>query len=141
MEIYLYIAFMSIHGSLAGFDLMVVIFLCREWTKPKSIFSSSYFIILNYGYMIDVVFTVFWIYGHINNYSPTDPLTPAVIITQWFAQLDLGLWNAILGFNRCTALAFPTAHKKVGFWLLNLVCFLFRHHLRLPILKAIIYFR
>lgn len=109
----------SLNILLIIFQITVIVFLFAQIRKIKSIFRSAYFIILVSMYVLDIVFSIAWIYGHLVFYSRFAPYMIAVNVVQWYAQNLLGFWEALLGLNRCTALAFPMLHNMVG---LDYVC-------------------
>ena len=103
-----------IHILLSVLTLLVAVFLCHQFTKPKSIFRSAYFVILTYSYILDTIFSIAWIYGHWIEYDTRNSFIVVILPIQWHAMYILGLLDAILGFNRCTALGFSMWHKKVS---------------------------
>ena len=107
----------TINILLAIFQFFVMVFLFRQLLKPKSPFCSAYFALLNLVYLIDFIFTFFWIYGHLVLYRSTAPWMPAVNFVSTYAQSLLGAWEFLLALNRCTALAFPRLYKKVSWGL------------------------
>ena len=105
--------FLGVHLIVTLLKATVIGFLTTEWTKPSSIFQSAYFIILNFGYWGDLLFSICWMTGHLTHYSDTNPLLPVFLLLQWHFQFLLGFWNSMLSFNQCTAFAFPFLHSKV----------------------------
>ena len=104
---------MFVNVILLMMNLMVSIFLCREFRKTKSMFKTPYFYILNSFYMVEMVFCVCWVYGRTRNYALEDPFLSVVLTVQWYCYCLTGIWEAVLGLTRCTVLAFPKVHKMV----------------------------
>uniref|UniRef100_A0AC35FFT9 Serpentine receptor class gamma n=1 Tax=Panagrolaimus sp. PS1159 TaxID=55785 RepID=A0AC35FFT9_9BILA len=113
---YIYYTEMGFAAILFGINILISIFLCNEFRKPKSIFRSSYFYILNSFYVLRIPYTVAWVYGRTSYYQLDDPLLPYVLLLQWYTQSLQGMWEAVLGLSRMTALAFPNLHKLVSFY-------------------------
>uniref|UniRef100_A0A914QX60 Uncharacterized protein n=1 Tax=Panagrolaimus davidi TaxID=227884 RepID=A0A914QX60_9BILA len=61
--------------------------------------------------VILIPYTVAWVYGRTSYYQVDDPLLPYVLLLQWYVQSLQGMWEAVLGLIRMTALAFPNLHK------------------------------
>ena len=95
-------------------NILVSVFLCAEWTKSKSIFKSAYFYLLNSFFILNIPFTFFWVYGRTIFYALDNPLLPEVLVVQWYVSGCKGIWEAVMGLSRCTALAFPALHTKVS---------------------------
>lgn len=96
-------------------ELIIVIFLFSEYRKKKSDVKSAYFFIMSLGFIVNMCYAIFTTAGELINWSRNYILMINIItFVQWYAQFSIGPWNAALGFNRCTALAFPLLHQKVG---------------------------
>uniref|UniRef100_A0A914PMA8 Uncharacterized protein n=1 Tax=Panagrolaimus davidi TaxID=227884 RepID=A0A914PMA8_9BILA len=88
-------------------ELLIVIFLTIKLFKCDSHFKDAYYVILNIGYIFDLIKFINQII------HDKDTYLMRMVIHGWYSTYFLTLWNAILCCNRCTALAFPKAHKKV----------------------------
>uniref|UniRef100_A0AC35GJK5 Serpentine receptor class gamma n=1 Tax=Panagrolaimus sp. PS1159 TaxID=55785 RepID=A0AC35GJK5_9BILA len=125
----IYYLLMAIHIVLYFVQIGICIFICAEWRKAKSTYKSAYFIILISFYCLDLPCQVLWVYGRTINYNLNDPLLPLILISQWYKGYVIGIWEAVLGLTRCTAMAFPNLHNKLwdgkGLWFALLFIYLF----------------
>uniref|UniRef100_A0A914RDV0 Uncharacterized protein n=1 Tax=Panagrolaimus davidi TaxID=227884 RepID=A0A914RDV0_9BILA len=90
----------------------VVAFLLWEFTKKNSRFRNSYFIILCYGFFVDLVcFSPFWMSKKIN--LGENFLKFGFGIAEWYSDFWYCFWNMILAFNRATAVWLPFQHTQL----------------------------
>ena len=90
-------------------ETLIVIFLCAQYFKTKSNYKSAYFVILNLGYMADLVLFINWVIPlNINVYYFT------LVVFEWYITYFITIWNVILCINRCTALVFIVKYEKVS---------------------------
>ena len=110
--VYWLAVFLSDLGALI--ELIIVIFLFHEFCRKKSSVKSAYFFIMSLGFVVDIMVCVMSTIGDIINWNLELWIMKIISLVLWYGQFSIGAWNAILGFNRCTALAFPVLHQKVG---------------------------
>ena len=96
-------------------EVILVIFFCKKvfLSSKNSDLKSAYFLINVIGYIVDIISsgssTIMEIFDpdYITIYSAIAKFTVL------YSDMHLGLLSALMGFNRCTALTFPFAHRKV----------------------------
>ena len=102
----------SIIGCFMEFFLLI--FFCNEFRKPGlSYLKTAYFMLLNYGYLLDIIATMTWNLAEALQPHHQGRLTAAGTIVIFYSEFQLGLWSALLGINRYTALVYPFIHNKV----------------------------
>ena len=104
-------------------ELAIAIFLTSQLVKPNSNYKSAYFVILNIGYIEDLINFLIWCL----QWCPwlgTAQWNITSILFQWHNIFFIIVWNAILVFNRCTALAFSLKHERVSLDVLIIKLFL-----------------
>ena len=95
--------------SSRALEFLVVVFLTSQYLKTQSNYKSAYFVILNVGYIADLTILLNWVLP-----LSTEIYNFSMILHTWHNTYFVTAWNAILCFNRCTALAFAGKHDKVG---------------------------
>ena len=104
----------ALHMILVSINIAVSIFLVHEWSKPTSPLRTAYFVILNFGYLMNILFSI-CVFVTNFLYDGSDTLNLLFFVI-WHTQCNLGIWEAVLGLNRCTALGFISWHKKVSWF-------------------------
>ena len=95
-------------------ELLLLIFFCNEFQKPSSShLKAAYFILLNYGYLLDIIATMIWNLAEVIQPDHSGKLTVAGTIVIFYSEFQLGFWSTLLGINRYTALVYPFIHNKV----------------------------
>ena len=93
----------------------VLLFLFKEFTHKHSPFRTAYFIILSYGYFVDLVcFSPFWMSKKIN--QGNNFLAVPFGIAEWYSDFWYCFWNLMLAFNRATAVWVPFQHSQVSYF-------------------------
>ena len=91
-------------------EFFIVIFLTIRFLKCDHHFKDGYYIILNIGYIFDLIKFANQLYV-----SDDGAYLMRMVIHGWYSTYFLTLWNVILCCNRCTALSFPRLHPRVSF--------------------------
>lgn len=100
--------------SSQGLECLLVIFLTSQYLKKKSNFKSSYFVILNIGYIFDVILFITWLLSFTPFISFNSTFYSFFMSMQeWYIMFFITIWNVILCLNRCTALIFYFKYDKV----------------------------
>ena len=97
----------------AFIEVIIVFFLFCEFKKRSSNVKSAYFFILSLGFIVDILMAIVSTIGDLIDWNIEYWIMNIILLVQWYAQFFVGFWNAILAFNRCTALAFPISHQRV----------------------------
>lgn len=97
-------------------ELLLILFFCTSvfFTSKSNDLKSAYFFITVIGYIVDIIssgsalLTQLLDPGNVTVYSAISKFTVL------YSDFHLGLLSALMGLNRCTALAFPFIHNKVS---------------------------
>lgn len=94
-----------------GIMATVIIFLTIQYFKKSSKHKSAYYVILNVGYIIDIILFINWLIPFsTNTYFFT------LITFEWYTIYFATIWNVVLCLNRCTALVFLVRYEKVSYF-------------------------
>lgn len=102
-------------------EILLVLFFCIDvfFKSKQTHLKSAYFLISVIGYIVDIISSGSAVLSKL--IDPYYITTYSVIskLTVLYSDMHLGLLSALMGFNKCTALALPFIHNQVRIMLSN----------------------